>query len=47
LPWFAVAYGAGIVLYFTAEREPALWAAASLTALCALAAVLSRRQIVP
>jgi len=47
LPWFAVAYGAGIVLYFTAEREPALWAAASLTALCALAAVLLRRQIVP
>jgi hypothetical protein len=32
LPWFAVAYGAGIVLYFTAEREPALWAAGSLTA---------------
>jgi competence protein ComEC len=47
LPWFAVAYGAGIVLYFTAEREPALWAAASLTALCALVAVLLRRQIVP
>jgi competence protein ComEC len=47
LPWFAVAYGAGIVLYFTAEREPALWAVGSLTALCALAAVLLRRQIVP
>jgi competence protein ComEC len=47
LPWFAVAYGAGIVLYFTAEREPALWAATGLTALCALAAVLLRRQIVP
>ena len=27
LPWFAVAYGAGVILYFTAEREPALWAA--------------------
>jgi hypothetical protein len=24
LPWFAVAYGAGIVLYFTAKREPAI-----------------------
>ena len=47
LPWFAVAYGAGIVLYFTAEREPALWAAGSLTALRALVAVLLRRQIVP
>ncbi len=32
LPWFAVAYGAGIVLYFTAEREPAAWAALVLTA---------------
>ncbi|HTE79050.1 MAG TPA: ComEC/Rec2 family competence protein, partial [Xanthobacteraceae bacterium] len=47
LPWFAVAYGAGIVIYFAAEREPSLWAAASLTTLCALAAVLLRRQIVP
>ena len=24
LPWFAVAYGTGVVLYFTAEREPAM-----------------------
>ncbi len=24
LPWFAVAFGAGIVLYFTAEHEPAV-----------------------
>jgi competence protein ComEC len=47
LPWFAVAYGAGVVLYFTAEREPALWAALVPTAVCALAAVLLRRQIVP
>jgi competence protein ComEC len=47
LPWFAVAYGAGVVLYFTAEREPALWAAAVPTAAFALGAVLLRRQIVP
>jgi competence protein ComEC len=47
LPWFAVAYGAGVVLYFTAEREPALWAAAIPTAVFALAALLLRRQIVP
>jgi hypothetical protein len=47
LPWFAVAYGAGVVLYFTAEREPALWAAAVPAAACALGAVLLRRQIVP
>ena len=47
MPWFAVAYGAGVVLYFTAEREPALWAAAIPTAVFALAALLLRRQIVP
>jgi hypothetical protein len=46
LSWFAVAFGAGIVLYFTAEREPALWAAAALTGVAALAAMLLRRQIV-
>ncbi len=44
LPWFAVAYGTGIVLYFTAEREPALWAAAVPAAVFALGAVLVRRQ---
>jgi competence protein ComEC len=47
LPWFAIAYGAGVVLYFTAEREPALWAAAVPAALFSLGAVLLRRQIVP
>ena len=47
MPWFAVAYGAGVILYFTAEREPALWAAAVPAAACALCAMLLRRQIVP
>ncbi|HEV3159915.1 MAG TPA: ComEC/Rec2 family competence protein [Xanthobacteraceae bacterium] len=47
LPWFAVAYGTGVVLYFTAEREPALWAAVVPVVVCALGAVLLRRQIVP
>ena len=47
LPRFAVAYGAGVILYFTTEREPALWAAAVPTAACALGAALLRRQIVP
>ena len=28
LPWFAVAFGTGIVLYFTADREPVWWVAA-------------------
>src|SRR5215468_2879498 len=38
VPWLAVAFGLGIVLYFAAEREPATWAAV------ALAAVLARRR---
>jgi hypothetical protein len=44
LPWFAVAFGAGVVLYFTAEREPAWWAASGLMAAGAIAAVLLRRH---
>ena len=44
LPWFAVAFGTGIVLYFTAEREPIWWAAAALAAVAAIAAVLLRRR---
>ena len=47
LPWFAVAYGAGVVLYFTAEREPALWAAIVPIAVFGLAVVLLRRRLVP
>jgi competence protein ComEC len=46
LPWFAVAYGAGIVVYFTAEREPSLWAAATLAAVCGSVALLSRKRFV-
>lgn len=44
LPWFAVSFGAGIVLYFTAEHEPAVWAASGLTAIGAVAAFLLRRR---
>jgi hypothetical protein len=43
---FAVAYGAGVVLYFTAEREPPMWAVAVPTAVFALCALLLRRRIV-
>jgi competence protein ComEC len=45
-PWSAVAYGFGIVLYFTAEREPACWAAIALVVGCAAAAVALRRHFV-
>jgi competence protein ComEC len=43
-PWFAVAYGFGIVLYFTAEREPAHWAAIALAIGCVAAAVALHRH---
>ena len=46
LPWLAVAYGFGVVIYFTAEREPAWWAATTLAAVCAIGAVLLRRHLV-
>ena len=44
LPWLAVAFGAGIVLYFTAEHEPALWAVSAATGAGIIAAVLLRRR---
>jgi competence protein ComEC len=46
LPWFAVAFGFGIVLYFTPEHEPAWWAAAALAAVALLAAILLRRRAI-
>lgn len=44
LPWFAVAFGAGIVLDFTAEREPAWWAASALAAIAIIVTALLRRR---
>jgi competence protein ComEC len=45
LPWLPVAYGFGIVVYFTADREPASWAAAALAlAGIIVAAFLTRRR---
>jgi len=45
LPWLAVAYGFGMVIYFTAAREPAPWAGAIVAALSAAGAVLLRRRL--
>jgi competence protein ComEC len=42
LAWLAVAFGLGIVLYFAAEREPALWAAGAAGAALLLVAVATR-----
>lgn len=44
LPWVPVAFGAGIALYFAAEREPVAWVAAVTAAVLCSAAFLSRRQ---
>src|SRR5712692_9067807 len=44
VPWLPVAFGAGIVLYFTAPREPLLWAPVILLAalVCATIALRAR-----
>jgi competence protein ComEC len=44
VPWLAVAFGFGAVLYFTAEREPAWWAALGLALTTALIAFMARRR---
>jgi competence protein ComEC len=43
LPWLPVAFGFGIVAYFTADREPAAWAAASAALAGVIVAFLARR----
>jgi competence protein ComEC len=45
LPWLAVAYGFGVVLYFTADHEPAWWAGTALAAISAGFAVMLRRHL--
>ena len=44
LPWIPIAFGLGIVIYFTAAREPALWAALPLAGALAITAVLARAR---
>ena len=44
LTWLPVAFGFGIVGYFTADREPAWWAAAGLTVACIVATISMRRR---
>src|SRR6202008_3950654 len=43
-PWVPVAFGAGIAVYFTADREPVLSVAAPLAIALCIAAWLLRRQ---
>jgi competence protein ComEC len=44
VPWLAVAYGCGDVVYFSAEREPAVWAALTLASIGVLIAIMARRR---
>ena len=44
VPWLAIAFGSGIIIYFGVEREPALWAAAALVAAMITLAILCRRR---
>lgn len=43
-PWGAVAFGFGIVLYFTAAHEPVWWAPLIVVALSTVGAVAARRR---
>jgi competence protein ComEC len=45
LPWLVVAYGLGVVIYFTAEHEPVWQIAAGTAVACALGAFLLRRHL--
>jgi competence protein ComEC len=44
MPWLPIAFGVGVVVYFTAAREPILWIAPSVTAVLAVAAIVARAR---
>jgi competence protein ComEC len=44
MPWLPVTFGVGVAIYFTAEREPACWAAVLLAVASTAAAVLCYRR---
>ena len=44
LPWIPVAFGFGVVLYFTAAREPSVWAGAGLSVVLVAAAIVARSR---
>jgi competence protein ComEC len=46
-PWLAVCFGLGILLFFSAEGRPALWAPAGAALICTVAAPLLRSRPVP
>ncbi|MGA2567660.1 MAG: ComEC/Rec2 family competence protein [Pseudolabrys sp.] len=46
MPWLAVSYGLGIVVYFTADRELAWWAAVTLALAAIVVAIMARRRVI-
>ncbi|MPZ36941.1 MAG: DUF4131 domain-containing protein [Rhizobiales bacterium] len=46
VPWLAIAFGFGIALYFTADREPALLATVLLFVIAAAGAILARNRAI-
>jgi competence protein ComEC len=44
VPWLAIAFGCGTIIYFAVEQEPAPWAAALLLAATVAAAILCRHR---
>lgn len=43
--WIAVCFGLGIILFFQAEGQPALWAPLTALALCGIGAFLARANV--
>ena len=44
LPWLPVCFGIGIVIYFAAEHEPALWAGLTLAGVLAVITYVARAR---
>src|SRR3954452_19768587 len=44
LPWLPICFGFGVVLYFTAAREPSLWATPPLVCVLVIATFLARAR---
>ena len=44
VPWLAISFGSGVVIYFSSDREPAPWAAAVLLAATMTIAILVRHR---
>src|ERR1044072_5631269 len=44
LPWLPVCFGIGIVIYFAAEHEPALWAGPAVAGVLAITTYIARAR---